>query len=101
MRTNLKTLIETELQDINKLHYNKSTPVAIKKITEQKREALLQYKEILNKISNEDFDRSINFANILDKLYDELSFLNDKAKELEERTKARQSKEYVATINKN
>jgi hypothetical protein len=85
MRTNLKTLIETELQDINRLHYNKSTPVAIKKITEQKRETLLQYKEILNKISNEDLDRSINFANILDKLYVELSFLNEKAKELEEK----------------
>ena len=83
MRANLKSLIETELQTINKLHYDKSTGVGIKKITSEKREMLLQYKEILDKISNEDLDRSINFATILDNLHTEMSFLNEKAKELE------------------
>lgn len=83
MRSNLKTLIETELQNINKLHYSKSTPVGIRKITSEKREMLLRYKEVLETINNEDFDRSINFATVLDNLYNELSFLDQKAKELE------------------
>ena len=100
MRSNLKTLIETELQSINKTHYNKSTPIGIKKVTSEKREMLLRYTEVLDKISNEDFDRSINFATILDNLYTELLFLDEQAKELETKLEKDSSKITNADINK-
>jgi hypothetical protein len=86
MRENIKRLVDKELIDINNKIKNAKT-IAIKKLSIERRDSLMNYKTLLEKMSNEDFDKSINTATALDYLNSELTFLNEKAEELLEKFK--------------
>jgi hypothetical protein len=84
MRENIKRLLDKELIEVNNKIKNAKT-IAIKKLLIERRDSLMNYKTLLEKMSNEDFDKSINTATTLDYLNSELTFLNEKAEELIEK----------------
>ena len=79
MRANIKLNIDKELTSIIAEKNNPKTPIGIKNILTSRIETLIKYKDIVERMSNEDFDHSINFAKVLDNLYEELNFLNNSA----------------------
>jgi len=92
MRTNIKSLIDKQLVEVNTKLYNKSTAVAIKNVLQERKTTLVKYNEVLSKMNDEDFDRSVNFAIVMDELTSELTFLNEKAEELHTKFKSNPEK---------
>jgi len=82
MRENIKTFIDNEIVYAYSERSKEKTPVGVKNILTNRIEKLREYKDTLSKMDNDSFNKSANFAKVLDYLHEEMSLLNNNALDL-------------------